>query len=331
MVRLIARRLVSAVLVLLVLLGVIFLLRQASPVDPARAIVGERASATVVAAERKKLGLNDPLPVQYVRYVDNVLHGNFGTSGVTRKPIAGDLGNFLPATLELVLVAFTLALVLGLVFGVVTAMDWRAAGALRAVMIVASSVPVFLTALLGIIFFYHRLGWLPATGRTSIAKAPTGPTGLLLVDGLLHFRFDVVGNAAVHLILPAVCLTLAPAVSIGRVLRSSLQHTLKSDYVRTARASGQSEFTVVVSHALRNSAGPALAMGGLQLAALFASILVVEQIFAWPGIGLYTVQAISLGDFGTIAAVTLVLGALYVVANLVVDVLQAAADPRIRI
>ena len=331
MVKMIANRVLSAVLVLLVLLGVIFLLRQASPVDPARAIVGDKAPAAVVAAQREKMGLNDPLAVQYVHYVRDALKGDFGTSAVTRRPILTNLRAFMPATLELVFAAFVLAVVLGVFFGVATSLGWRGSGALRIVMIVASSLPVFLTALVGIIFFYQKLHWLPATGQTSVANAPTGPTGLLLIDGMLHFRINVVWDAFVHLILPAVCLSLVPAVSIGRVLRSSLQQSLRSDYIRTARSVGEKEVTVVVAHALRNSAGPALAMGGIQLAALFGSILVIEEIFAWPGLGLYTVQAIDKGDFSTIAGVTLCLGAMYVVANIVVDLLQALADPRIRV
>jgi len=329
--KMIAKRVMSAVLVLLVLIAIIFLLRQASPVDPARAIVGDKASAQVVAVERQKLGLNDPLPVQYVHYVGRVLHGDFGQSAVTRKPILTNLVTFVPATVELVLVAFALAIAFGIFFGIATAQNWRGAGGLRVVMIVASSLPVFLTALLGIIFFYQKLGWLPATGRTSITNAPTGPTGFLLIDGLLHLRLDVVRDALGHLLLPAICLALAPAVAIGRVLRSSLQNTMRSDYVRTARAKGQREVSVLAKHAMRNSAGPALSMGGLQLAYMFASILVIEQIFAWPGLGLYTVQAINKGDFSTIAGVSLTLGVIYIIANVVVDALQGAADPRIRL
>ncbi len=331
MMKMVANRMLSAVLVLLVLLGVVFVLREASPVDPARAIVGERASEEVVARQREKMGLNDPVPVQYVRYVKDMVRGDFGVSAVTRRPILSNLADFLPATLELMFAAFSMALVLGLFFGVATSLGWRGSGVLRIVMVVASSLPVFLTALVGIIFFYQKLHWLPATGQSSIANAPTGPTGLLFVDGLLHFRFDVMWDTVVHLILPAVCLSLVPAVSIGRVLRSSLQQSLRSDYIRTARSVGEKEVTVVVAHALRNSAGPALAMGGLQLAALFGSILVIEEIFSWPGLGQYTVQAISKGDFSTIAAVTLCLGLIYVVANIAVDLLQALADPRIRV
>jgi peptide/nickel transport system permease protein len=325
------KRLASGVLVLLVLIAVVFALRLTSPVDPARAIVGEKASAPVVAAERKKLGLDDPIPVQYVHYVDQLLHGNLGESAVTHRPVMTDLSHYVAATAELVLVAFSLAVVLGLIFGIVTAQGWRGSGLLRFVMILGSSLPVFLTALLGIIFLYKKLGWLPATGNSSYANAPTGPTGFLLIDALLAGRLDVVWDAVVHLVLPATCLALAPAVSIGRVLRSGLQNTMRSDYVRTARAKGQRELRVLVSHGLRNSAGPALAMGGIQIAAMFASVLVIEQIFAWPGLGSYAVQAIDIGDFGTIAAVTLTLGILYIVANIVVDLLQAAADPRIRL
>lgn len=331
MLRMLAKRFVSAVLVLLVLVALIFALRQASPVDPARAIVGDKASAPIVAAERKKLGLDKPIVVQYVRYLDQVLHGSFGESAVTRRPILTNLANYLPATLELVTFSFLIAIALGIFFGVATALGWRGAGGLRFFMIIASSLPVFLTALLGIIVFYEHLHWLPATGQSSVTNAPTGPTGFLVIDSALTGNFSALQDAFVHLVLPAICLALAPAVSIGRVLRSSLQHTLKSDYVRTARAKGQGELRVLVSHALRNSAGPALSMGGIQIAALFGSILIIEEIFAWPGLGQYTVQAINKGDFATISGVTMTLGALYVGANLIVDLLQAAADPRIRL
>jgi peptide/nickel transport system permease protein len=331
MLRMLGKRVLAGLLVLLVLIAAVFFLRQTSPVDPARAIVGAKASGPVVAAERKKLGLDKPIVTQYVRYVDHVVQGDLGESAVTRRAISTDLSHYIKATLELLLVALAMALVLGLFFGVATALRWRGSGVLRLVMVLGSSLPVFLTALLGIIFFYEKLGWLPATGQTSYAHAPTGPTGFLLIDAVLNGRFDVFWDACVHLILPATCLALAPAVSIGRVLRSSLQQTLRSDYVRTARAKGQREIRVLLAHGLRNSAGPALAMSGVQIAAMFASVLVIEQIFAWPGLGTYAVQAIDIGDYATIAGITLALGAIYVVANIIVDLLQAVADPRIRL
>ena len=264
MVGLLAKRLVAGVGVLMVLTAVVFFLRQLSPVDPARALVGAKASASVVAAERKKLGLDDPIVIQYFRYLGNVVRGNFGESAVTHNAIGTDLGHFLTATTELLTVAFVLAAVFALIFAVATVGRWRGSGVLRMVMVVMSALPVFLTAVLGIIVFYEWLHWLPATGQSSYANAPSGPTGFLLIDSLLAGRLGVTWDAVVHLLLPASCLAIAPAVAMGRVLRSSLQHAMRSDYVRTARAKGQGELRVMLAHGLRNSLGPVLAMGGVR-------------------------------------------------------------------
>jgi peptide/nickel transport system permease protein len=162
-----------------------------------------------------------------------------------------------------------------------------------------------------------------------VANVPDGPTGLLTVDGLLHGRIDVVTDALRHLVLPGLCVAIGPAMSIGRVLRSSLISTMRTDYVRTARAKGLRESVVMLRHAVRNSLGPALSMTGLQLGLMSAGVVVLEQVFAWPGIGLYTIQSIPRTDFPAIAGVTLVLGAGYVIVNAVIDMLQVAADPRI--
>lgn len=170
---------------------------------------------------------------------------------------------------------------------------------------------------------------VPANGRTGIANPPDGPTGLLTVDGLIRGRFDVVGDALHHLILPAFVIALGPAVAIGRVLRSSLLGDVDSDYARTARAKGLSESQIMARHVLRNSVGSALSMTGLQIGLMFSGVLVIEQVFGWPGIGQYIAQSIPVADFPAIAGVTLMLGALYVVINTVVDLLQAVADPRI--
>lgn len=323
-------RLLGAIPVLLGLALVVFVLQQVAPVDPAVAVVGEKAPAEVLERAREEMGLNDPLPVQYIRYVGNIATGDFGESSVTRRPVRTDLSTFLPATMELVLATFVMTLVLGLFLGMATAQGWRGSNVVRWLMVCGSSIPVFLTALIGILFFYRRLGWLPATGRTSIRDAPDGPTHFLVIDGVLAGRFDVVVDTVKHLILPAACMAISPAVAIGRVLRSSLQQTLRSDYIRTARAKALGEKQILFKHAMRNSVGPVLALAGLQLASLFGASIVVELIFAYPGIGLYTSQAIGKGDFTTVAGITMVLGLVYVLANTMVDLLQAAADPRIR-
>jgi peptide/nickel transport system permease protein len=325
----IARRLGAAVIIIIFLTFAMFVLQQLSHTNPVHAFLGAGASQAAVRAETHKLGLDQPLINQYFRYLGNLLHGNLGTSFRTRQPVTSDLAHYLPATVELSVYALALACVLGLILGIGGAGQWRGAGIFRFILIAGASTPPFLLALVGILFFYGHLGWLPASGRTSFTNPPTGPTGLLTVDGILHGQLNVTLDALRHLVLPATCVALVPAVSIGRILRSSLEATMQSDYIRTARAKGLVERTVILRHALRNSIGPALAMTGLQAGLMFAGVVVIEQIFAWPGIGYYTAQSIPQGDFPAIAGVTLVLSIAYVAINAVVDVLQAIADPRI--
>jgi peptide/nickel transport system permease protein len=326
---LIAKRLAAVVVILLALTAVLFLLQHISPADPIKTMLGPGASQELVAQTRRELGLDDPISVQYFHYVGHLLQGDLGTSYRTRRPVGTDLATFLPATLELTLFALVLALVLAVALAVATTLNWPGAGVFRLVLLVGAAMPAFLLAIGGIILFYKQLGWLPATGRTDILDAPTGPTGLLTVDSILHARPDVFVDALRHLLLPGLAIAIGPAVSIGRVLRSSLVTTQRTDYTRTARAKGLTEVQVMRRHVLRNSVGPALSMTGLQVGLMFAGVLVVELIFAWPGLGQYTAQSIPVGDYPAIAGVMLLLGGAYVVINTVVDLLQAAADPRI--
>jgi peptide/nickel transport system permease protein len=330
MVKILLRRLLGAIPVLLALGLVVFILREIAPVDEVATLVGENAPPEAVAQAREELGLNDPMLVQYVRYLGNTARGDLGESTLTRRSIRKEITNAFPATAELVLVTFAMIVVLGVLLGMATAQGWRGAGVFRTVMIWTGSIPTFLLAIFVMLFFYRRLGWLPATGRSSIRDAPEGPTRLLMVDGVLHGRLDVVWDTFRHLLMPAMCLAIRPAVAVGRVLRSSLLHTLRSDHIRTARVKGLSEKRILVRHALRNSSGPVLALWGLELAALFGGAVVIEKIFAYPGLGLLSAQSIERGDFNVIAGVTIVAGVLYVVANTLVDLVQAWADPRVR-
>jgi peptide/nickel transport system permease protein len=331
MVSVLSKRFMGAVPVLLVLVLVVFVLQKVAPVDPVAALVGEKASPDVYAAARHKLGLDQPLPVQFWQYLVHAVQGNLGQSTVTRTSVAGDITKFLPVTGELIFAAMVMIVVIGVFLGLATAQGWRGAGVLRIVMISGASVPVFLASLLGMMIFYRWLNILPVTGQTSYYDAPTGPTHFLLIDSLLAGRPEVFFDDIKHLLLPAFCVAITPAVSVGRVLRSSLEGTLRSDYLRTARAKGLGEKRILIRHALRNSLGPVLALCGLQLAAMVGSSIVIELIFARPGIGLYISQAIDKGDFNTIAGTTLVVGLIYVVANILVDVAQAAADPRVAV
>jgi peptide/nickel transport system permease protein len=330
MIRFVLGRLSSMVVVLLVLAFIVLCLQRYTPADPVRVKIGANASKEVVARERARLGYDDPLPVQYVNYVKDLVRGDLQDSLRTRRPVATDLGKFLPATAELAGFALVAAVLLGGLLGLASAARVRGSGVLRVVMVAGASAPVFLLALLGLLLFYRRLGWLPATGRTSYRDAPTTPTGFLLVDSLLHGRLDVWFDAFKHLLLPGLCVAIGPAVAIGRVLRGSVLGALDADYVRTARAKGLRDRTVLLRHTLRNSIGPALSMTGLQVGLMFAGVVVVESIFAWPGLGLYTIQSIPRLDFPAIAGVTLLLGAGYVIINAIVDILQVVADPRLR-
>lgn len=330
MIVLIGKRIVAMVVILVALAAVIFYLQKISPLDPVHAQLGGQASAGAVEQRRHELGLDRPTIAQFWQYLTNLIHGDLGTSYRTRRPVMSDLGAFVPATLELALSGLVMAIVLALLLAFATTLRWRGSGVVRAVLLAGASTPAFLLGIAGILIFYQKLGWLPANGRSGIGHPPTGPTGLLTVDGLLHARWDVTVDAIRHLILPSLAIALGPAVSIGRVLRSSLLSDLHSDYARTARAKGLGEFSLLARHVLRNAVGAALSMTGLQVGLMFAGVLVVEQVFGWPGIGQYVAQSIPVADFPAVAGVTLMLGFAYVVINTAVDLLQAAADPRIK-
>lgn len=326
-----AKRLGSMVVILVALTAVMFLLQQVSHTDPVHAYLGGNASTQAVAHERHVLGYDRPIIDQFFTYVGHAVRGNLSRSLRTRRPVSTDISQYLPATAELALAGLGLALLLGGVMGLGSVGRWRGAGALRIVLLSGASMPAFLLALIGILFLNGKLHWLPATGDSGYQNVPTGPTGMPVVDTLLHGKLNMFGDAIRHLVLPALCVSLGPAVSIGRVLRTSLDSAMGADFVRTARAKGLRERTVLFRHALRNSLSSALSMTGLQVGLMFAGIVVIETIFAWPGIGLYTDQSIPPADFPAIAGVTLVLGVAYVVINAVVDLLQVVVDPRVRV
>jgi len=328
--QLIAKRLAAMVVLSLLLAAVVFLLQQVSPLDPVHAMLGPNASPAAVAAQRHKLGLDQPMVTQFGNYLVGLLHGDLGSSYRTRRPVLEDLTVYVPATAELAVSALLLALVLGVVLAFSSSLRWPGAWLVRLVLLAGASAPTFLIGIGSLLLFYSQLGWLPASGRTDLMNAPTGPTGLLTLDGLIAGRPDVTVDALRHLVLPAIAIAFGPAVAVGRVLRSSLLGEQSSEYSRTARAKGLTEQQVLTRHVLRNALGPALSMTGLQVGLMFSGVLVVEQIFGWPGVGQYTAQSIPVADFPAIAGVTLLLGIGYVVVNTVVDLLQAVADPRIK-
>ena len=321
----------GAIAVLFVLVTVVFLLQSVVPGDPVRARVGANASPAVVAQERHALGLDRPVLSQYVTYVGDAARGDLGQSIRTGQPVMTDIGQYLPATIELALTAMLLAIIGGGLLGIAAATTARGAGVLRTIFVSGASAPTFLLGFGLIYVFYLKLGWLPASGQSSQLNPPTGPTGFLVLDGLLAGSPGVTFDALQYLVLPAASLALLPAVAIGRVLRSSLLEVYDADYIRTARSKGLAPAVVLRRHALRNAMSAPLTMTGLQFGLLLGGVVVVETIFSWPGIGLYLDQSIGSGDLPAITGVTLVLGVMYVVVNILVDIGHAVIDPRVKL
>lgn len=320
------RRLVGLIVVLLAMTAVIFLLRQVIPGDPARSALGPTARAEAVELKRAEMGLDRPLIEQYGRYMRQLVRGDLGESTRTRRAVTIDLGEFLPASAELMVFAVGLGSVIGIAFALLSTL-WKSE-TVEALFASAASAPIFLTGLLLLVTFWFWLGVLPNGGRIS-GTPPVGPTGLYTLDGVLTGQLGITADALRHLLMPGLTLALPFAVAIGRTLRSSMIGVLRQPYIRTARAKGLPESSVLTRHVLRNSSTAPLTMGGLQIGMLFANILIVEAIFAWPGVGLYILQGLGRSDLPAVLGVSLVFGFAYVVINALVDLAQAIADPRI--
>jgi|APAra7269096714_1048519.scaffolds.fasta_scaffold05325_3 ABC-type dipeptide/oligopeptide/nickel transport system permease component len=323
------RRLSGLVVVLLAMSFAVFCLQSIIPADPARAIAGPLTPLSSVNALRQQLGLDDPIIVQYGRFLSRLAEGDLGTSTRTRQPVAADIREYLPASLELSLAALCIGLVLAAVIAVMPRI-LGGSGGLRFLLIAAGSVPTFMSALLLVYFLWFRLGWLPGSGRMSEDDIG-GPTGFNMIDALVGGRGDLSLDAARHLLLPALALALPIAVAVGRSLDSALREVMQQPYIGTARGKGLREAVVVLRHGLRNAASPALAMVGLQIRLLFGNLLIVELVFGWPGLGLYMVQSLSSADLPAVLGVTVVLGTFYILVNIVVEILQTLADPRIEL
>ncbi|MCS6561249.1 ABC transporter permease [Curtobacterium flaccumfaciens] len=323
------RRTGSMLGVLVALTIVLFSLQELSGVDPARAYVGANASAGAVDRARASLGLDQPAPIRYLAYLGGLLHGDLQNSLRTRTPVAEGIATAFPATLELAMWTLAIALLLGAAFAFLTVTRWRGAGVVRIVLLSGAAAPTFLLASVGLLFLYGKLGLVPANGRSSFTESSPGPTGLLVVDAVLAGRVDVAGDAVWHLLLPAACAAVSPAVAIGRVLVDGLRTNLVADHARTARSAGMRESAVLLRHALRNALGPTLSMIGLQAGMLLGGLVVVEKIVGWPGLGSYLDRSVQSSDFPGIAGVALLLGVSFVVLNTVVDLLQVVVDRRL--
>jgi peptide/nickel transport system permease protein len=319
MIAFIIRRLMQACLVMLVVGFIAFSLFQFVG-DPVLAMVGQDATPDQIASLRKDLGLDKPFYMQFVKFVENAVQGEFGISYRQGRKVSGLIKERLPATLELSFAAAVLALCIGIPMGVYTALkkgSWLS-NFFLSVSLIGVSLPSFLIGILLILVFAVLLKWLPSYGRGDIVQIGGWSTGFLTIDGIKH------------LILPAITLCLFQLTLIMRLVRSEMLEVLRTDYIKFARARGLSDRAVHFGHALKNTLVPVITIAGLQLGAIIAFALITETVFQWPGSGLLFIQAVSTADIPIMSAYLCLIALVFVVINLVVDLLYFAVDPRLR-
>ncbi|MGE7622356.1 ABC transporter permease [Viridibacillus sp. NPDC096237] len=328
----IGKRLLQLIPVLLGMTFIVFLIIRAIPGDPAQVILGQQATKEARAALRASLGLDNPWYIQYVNYLGDLLTGDLGESMRTKAAVSSELWPYLAATFELALFAMILAVIIGVNAGIVSAWfqnSWFDYFAMILALI-GVSMPIFWLGLMGQWVFGVQMDLLPTSGRED-ARNPVDPiTYLYVVDTIIHGRFDQLWDVLKHLILPAVALATIPMAIIARMTRSSMLEVMRSDYVRTARAKGQKMFWVVYKHALKNAIIPVLTVIGLQMGLLLGGAILTETIFSWPGIGRYIYDAIGFRDYPVIQSGILVIAFVFVMINLIVDILYSLIDPRIK-
>jgi peptide/nickel transport system permease protein len=310
-----------------------FLITNVAPGDPARLVAGPDATNDMVETIRVEYGLDRPLIEQFAIYMGDLFTGDLGRSIVSTRPVIDELARYVPATLELVLVAMTLGVLVGIPFGMLSAVyrDRWLDQFTRILSISGVALPAFWFGILLQLFFAVRLGWLPVSGQLPLSSlAPEPITHLLLVDTLLRGDFETFREALSHIILPAVVLSFPCLASILRVNRAEMIEVLQSDHVIAARAHGISSARIVSIYALKNALLPTLAMIGLRFGWMLGSTVLVETVFDWPGIGLYAVSSALASDFKPVIGVTLVIGFIFMVTNTFVDLAYAWIDPRLR-
>jgi peptide/nickel transport system permease protein len=336
LVRFIVRRLAALVALSIGITFIAFALTQLVPGDPIRANLGQIAQTQpeVVAAFRHHYGLDQPLPVQYLRYLQHLVHGDLGESEQTHNSVLHDLGQFAPATAELAITAMIIAIVVGVGLGILAAVrrNQPTDHVLRLISLGGISVPTFWLALLALYVFFFRLGWVPGGGRLDPGVlSPPHVTGLYTVDALVAGQWSTAWDALRHLILPSLVLALFNVGLLTRYTRSAVLEVIDQEYVQGARAKGLPEHVVVLRHVLRAAMTSLITVIGLAFANVMTGSVLVENIFAWPGIGQYAYESATALDLPAIMGVSLFFAISYILVNFVVDLLYGVIDPRIRI
>jgi peptide/nickel transport system permease protein len=312
---------------------VVFFMVRAIPGDPAQIMLGQQATQEQVQHVRENMGLDKPILVQYGLFLKNAVRGDLGDSIVTGRPVTTELRVRLPATFELVAFAMLIAVLVGIPVGVISAVrQYSLLDKTTSVLALTGiSMPIFWLAMILVVIFGVNWELLPFPGRLDPTMAITSITGLVLVDSLLTLNFAGFWDGLLHLIMPALALATIPMAVIMRMTRSSMLEVMNEDYVRTARAKGVVPWRVISKHALRNAMLPTITVIGLQVGLLMGGAILTETIFSWPGIGLYTYTSVSSRDYASIQGIVLYGALLFVLINLLVDILYAVLDPRVRL
>lgn len=305
---------------------------RAIPGNPAQVILGQLATAEAIESLTKQLGLDKPWHIQYFHYLGDILRGDLGESLRTRVPVTEEIWPYLAATIELAFSAMLIAVVIGVNAGIISAWfqkSWFDYAAM-VLALVGVSMPIFWLGLMEQWVFSLELGWLPTSGRESVMNPVTPITHLFIVDTIIQGDTENLVTVLKHLIMPSVALATIPMAIIARITRSSMLEVMRSDYIRTARAKGMKMFWVVYKHSLKNAIIPVITVIGLQTGLLLGGAILTETIFSWPGIGRYIYEAIGYRDYPVIQSGILIIATIFVLINLIVDLLYALVDPRIK-
>src|SRR5256884_451403 len=335
MLTMIGKRLMFAIPSLIGVVIVTFLLTRALPGDPAAYFAGPAATKEAIEQIRVQLGLDKPLYIQFGRYVADLARGDLGNSLTTGQPVGHEIKTRLPASAELTLLGLAVSMVIAVPLGIMAATRPNSLvdHACRVISTAGVSLPVFFTGLILVYVFYYLLGWAPPPlGRLDIFNStPPAVTGFYLIDSLIARSPETFLASLKQLILPALTLGIFSLAPIARMTRASMLAVLASDFVRTARASGLTPFTVVVTYAFRNAMLPVVTTLGMVFSFLLGANVLVEKVFAWPGIGSFAVEALIASDFAPLQGFVLTMAVMYVALNLLIDVLYGVIDPRVRV
>lgn len=331
MLRYTVRRLVETVPVLIGVSVVVFLFLRLIPGDPALTMLGERATESSLARVRAQLGTDQPLYVQYGRYVSGLAKFDIGRSVRTNRPVLDEAILRFPATIELAFTALVISSVIGVTGGIIAGVGrgTLADHVARLISLGGVSIPIFWLGLVLIWVFAVELGWLPSDGRLSATMKYAPLSGFVLLDAVRIGRMDLARDAVTHLVLPALALSTVPMAVVMRMTRSAMLEVLRADYIRTARSKGLGEVAITIRHAFKNAALPVVTTIGLQVGFLLSGAILTETIFSWPGVGRWVFEAILNRDYPVVQGMSLIIAVIFVTVNLIVDLIYAALDPRI--